>query len=182
MMIVPFLDLIDTDEDKQKFSELYFQYKDLVYWVASHKINDSNLAQDVAQEVWLYIAKNFDKIQEINSGKTKVFITTLTNSRAIDKYRMEKHLVPVPLDSDVFNEEEEETYLNNIEYVELHHAIEQLDEEDRNYIRLYYYLNFTGKEIAEMLDKTPAYVRKRLQIIRGRLRAILEGGVDNDKS
>ena len=67
-----FLTLLDTEEEKKKFIELYDTYKDLLYWIAFSKVNNIEDAEDCVQETFFYVAKNFNKIGEI------IVLTTTT--------------------------------------------------------------------------------------------------------
>ena len=58
-MLNIFLSLIDSDEDKAKFSNLYEQYKNLMFYIARDILKDEHLAEDAVQEAFIRIAKNF---------------------------------------------------------------------------------------------------------------------------
>ena len=175
-MIVPFLDLIDSEEDKIKFSELYHKYENLMMWVAMKRLNNTHHAEESVQDAWLYIATHFDKVEDVNSSRTKAYVSTIADSFAIDKLRKEKKVVLFPADAVVVDEGEDEKFFENIDYLDIQAAIEKLDPLDRNMIRLRYYFGYNSKEIGEMLGRSDASVRKRLQYARQRIKAMIEGG------
>lgn len=55
-----FLNLIDSAEDKEKFKHFYNKYVGMVIWIAKSRLRDNqSLAEECAQETFLYFAKNF---------------------------------------------------------------------------------------------------------------------------
>ena len=82
-MIGLFLNLLDTQNEKNKFIKLYDTYSDLLYWIALKKTSCIEDAEECVQETFLYVAKHFDKIGEINSKKTKIYLSTIITGFAI---------------------------------------------------------------------------------------------------
>ena len=70
-MVGLFLNLLDTQNEKNKFIKLYDTYSDLLYWIALKKTSCIEDAEECVQETFLYVAKHFDKIGEINSKKKR---------------------------------------------------------------------------------------------------------------
>ena len=58
-MLAIYLAALDSADNAEAFEAVYERYKRLVYHVACQIVHDPHLAEDVAQEVFLYIAKNF---------------------------------------------------------------------------------------------------------------------------
>lgn len=85
-MIGLFLNLLDTQTEKEKFMELYNEYKDLLYWIALKRTNCIEDAEECVQETFFYVAKHFDKITEIVSKQTKIYLSTIVTGFAIDIY------------------------------------------------------------------------------------------------
>ena len=57
-MLAIYLAALDSADNAEAFEAVYERYKRLVYHVACQIVHDPHLAEDVAQEVFLYIAKN----------------------------------------------------------------------------------------------------------------------------
>lgn len=68
-----YLTVLDDQSNEEQFIDVYNTYKRPVYHTAYKIMGDSYLAEDVLQEVFLYVAKNFSKFIE----------KTVTNSRLI---------------------------------------------------------------------------------------------------
>ena len=63
--------MIDAEEDKQKFAILYETYRHLMMKVALNVLKDTFLAEDAVHEAFIKIAKNMEKIGEIDATATK---------------------------------------------------------------------------------------------------------------
>ena len=65
-MLSLYLAVLDDQSNEEQFIDVYNTYKRLVYHTAYKIMGDSYLAEDVLQEVFLYVAKNFSKIHREN--------------------------------------------------------------------------------------------------------------------
>ena len=63
-MLALYLSVLDDRNFEEDFTEVYNTYKRLVYHTAYKIMDDSYLAEDVLQEVFLYVAKIFLKFIE----------------------------------------------------------------------------------------------------------------------
>ena len=66
MLLSLYLAVLDDQSNEEQFIDVYNTYKRLVYHTAYKIMGDSYLAEDVLQEVFLYVAKNFSKIHREN--------------------------------------------------------------------------------------------------------------------
>ena len=66
MLLSLYLAVLDDQSKEEQFIDVYNTYKRLVYHTAYKIMGDSYLAEDVLQEVFLYVAKNFSKIHREN--------------------------------------------------------------------------------------------------------------------
>ena len=168
-----FLVLIDDDADKKRFEELYYKYKGLMAHVAAEKFGNREDIEEILQEAFLYIAKNFDKVGDIHSGRTKCFVCVITEGFAIDKYRKEKkNLNNIPPDNDIADEKDTDFSLNS--KAELNMAMNALNDEYRNFLYLKYVFGYKSKEIAAAYGLSDAYVRKKIQLAKAEIKKHLE--------
>ena len=65
-LLALYLSALDDRNFEEEFTEVYNTYKRLVYHTAYKIMGDSYLAEDMLQEVFLYVAKNFSKIHREN--------------------------------------------------------------------------------------------------------------------
>lgn len=173
-MIMMFLNLLDTQEEKDGFLELYDTYKDLLYWIALKKTTSIEDAEECVQETFFYVAKHFDKIGEIKSKRTKCYLSTIVTGFAIDIYN---DFQKSELISNDDNELRDIEYFENFEKVELTAAFDDiLDEESKIFFYLKYIYNYKSSEIAEIYNVKDSLVRKKLQYAREKLKQYLIQG------
>lgn len=168
--MIAFLDLIDNDKDKERFEHLYNKYRGLMAYIINEKVHTNEDVEDVLQDVFFYIAKNFDKITDVDSAQTKSFICVVTQGFAISKFRKEKrHMNNIPFD---------ETFETNASYddfdmynrADLKIILNSLSDEYRNLLYLTYTFGFTSKEIAKIYGITDSNVRKKIQFAKAKIR------------
>ena len=68
------METVDTVAKKRKVEQLYEKYQKLMYVVAYHILNHH---QDAVLESWEKIIRHMDKIDHIDSPKTKSFLVIL---------------------------------------------------------------------------------------------------------
>ena len=81
-MLAIYLAALDSADNAEAFEAVYERYKWLVYHVACQIVHDPHLAEDVAQEVFLYIAKNFARLHRQDPHKFAAYLVSCTRSRA----------------------------------------------------------------------------------------------------
>ena len=89
-MLALYLSLIDSDESKDKFEELYLKYRRQMKIIAFKILGDEGLAEDAVHNAFLKIISAFDKFNEIDCQKTKNLIVIIIRSVSIDMYRKRK--------------------------------------------------------------------------------------------
>lgn len=171
-MISVFLSLIDSESDKEKFTELYNTYKDLLYWIALRKTNSVEDSEECVQETFFYVAKHFEKISDVKSKRTKGYLSAIVTGFAIDIYNNSKKANIVSLDDE---DSADIQYYEDFEKTELLTAFDNvLDEESKIYFYLKYIYKYKSSEIAQIYKVKDSYVRKKLQYAKEKLRKHLE--------
>lgn len=84
------METVDTAAKKRKVEQLYEKYQKLMYVVAYHILNHHQDAEDAVLESWEKIIRHMDKIDHIDSPKTKSFLVILVERTSIDHYRKNK--------------------------------------------------------------------------------------------
>ena len=82
-----YLMMIDSPEDQSKFEKVYLTYKGLMYHTAYKVLNNEEDAEDAVHKAFVKIAENISKIGEPVCPKTKVYVVTIVENKAIDLYR-----------------------------------------------------------------------------------------------
>lgn len=57
-MLMICLGMMDTQEEKSKFEELYYQYRKLMHWRAKQILTDDMLAEDAVHEAFIKIIRH----------------------------------------------------------------------------------------------------------------------------
>ncbi len=161
-MLSAFLTLIDSESDKYKFEQIYEKYKDMVYNIAYHRLNDYHLAQDAIQEALLRIAKVIDKFDDVDSESTKGLVCTIAKYAAIYIYSKSNPDNPESVESDRQTTVVYDDY--SADYI--YDALQRLDEKYSSVLLLKIKYELTDKEIAEIIHLPYNTVRSRIQ--RGR--------------
>lgn len=171
------LELIHKDPDKG-MNRLMDTYAGLVYYIVSRKIPGKE--QDIEECMSDIFLEVYNKIDDFDSekGNLKVFITTIADRRAIDRFRKiisvkeddveDETLFELPSD-----ETPESKYIEKEKNSRLLAEIQKLGEPDSEILYRRYYLSQPVKSIAENLGMKSNTVTKRitraLSILKTRL-------------
>lgn len=90
IMLGVYLALIDEPSDKEKFTEIYNHYRDMMHRRAMSILHNTVLAEEAVQESFLKIAKNISKISSPVCSKTASFIVIIVRNTSYDILRTEK--------------------------------------------------------------------------------------------
>lgn len=82
-----YLSLIDTNEEKSKFERIYEAYRNLMYYAASRILGDTRDSEDVVHQAFLKIIEILDKIPAAVCPQTHSLVVTIVERKAIDLYR-----------------------------------------------------------------------------------------------
>ena len=152
---------------KQSVNELIERYRDNLFAVAFHMCKNAADADDIVQETFLqyYLSgQNFDNEQHIRSWLIRVAINKAKN---INHSFWRQHKVPL--------EEYMETLVfETPEDGELFETVMNLPDKYRIVIHLYYYEDFSIREIAKTLRLTENTIKVRLMRGRKMLREVLK--------
>lgn len=83
-MLQVYLNLLDTQEDKEKFEQLYALYSKKMYKVAYQILRNRHDAEDAVHDSVIAIIDNLEKIKKINCHETWSYIVTIVKSRAFN--------------------------------------------------------------------------------------------------
>lgn len=170
-----YLAILETDEEKSKFEELYIKYKKNMYSVAYSILHNVEDSEDAVHQAFLTIANNFDKVCKIPRQEVKAYIVIIIRNVSINMYNKNKRIAEHSAgldDNAVINIDMLEQY----EYKQLVKTISQLPQIYKDVIYLYYLEGFTAKEISKMLSISSDTVWKRAERAKKMLKEKLERG------
>lgn len=173
------LAFIDDEKNEEDFIRLYNNYKNYVFKLSYSFLNDHYLAEDCLQEIFIIIAKNFDKIDSIDSKRTKNLIITITKCVSMKIYNKRMSNDELALDKDIdknaaIKSNVEDEMFNRYTVQALYSAIDGLEEHYKIPLILKDFYSFSCKEISEMLGINKHNVRKRLSRARLKIKEELE--------
>ena len=90
-MLMFYLAMLDTPEQKSKFQMIYENYTGQILQTAHSLARNYMDAEDIAQDVFLKIINNIDTIQNENPLRLRALIIQMTKFASIDLLRKKKH-------------------------------------------------------------------------------------------
>lgn len=163
-MLMIYMTLMDDEEDKSKFEEIYHEYSKLMRYRAYEILKDQHLAEDAVHQAFLKIINNLNKISSVKCNKTKHFLVVVVERVAIDIYNKnhKKDIISydeleekqqIGVNSDLL----EQANLNDIEKI-----IYQLPDTYREIFILKYSNECSNREIAKLLNLKEGTICQRL--------------------
>ena len=141
-------------------------YSDMLLRIALNRMNSIAEAEDVVQTTFERLMKRQPRFE--NREHEKAWLIKTAIRICIDEARKNARHANVPLNEEIAAAYSEESF-------ELLDTVRQLPEQDRDAVYLYYYEEYTIKEIAKLLGEREGTIRSRLSRARKKLRAIMEG-------
>lgn len=169
--MIVYLQLMDAAEERSKFEQLYARYRQLMFYTAFQVLKRPQDAEDAVHQAFLSIAENISKISDPDCPKTRAYIVTIVERKAIDMLRAERRHPSVPLDEAING--------ISVEYDgdnALARAILELPAAYRQCILLKYHHGYSTKEIAGILHLSLANTSKLLQRAKAKLKELYQEG------
>ena len=150
-----YLQLLQTEDDREKFSVIYSTYKGLMYHVAFEILQNEQDAEDAVGNAFVKVCENFEKIGEPVCPQTKSFLVMVTESRAIDIYRRKNRFEMVSFEDAMIG-----VSYDLEEMDELVSCLAVLPARHREVMILKYRHNMESKEIGKLLGLSADNVRQ----------------------
>jgi RNA polymerase sigma-70 factor, ECF subfamily len=177
-----------ADDDAGAFEELMRRYQNRVIALLVHIVGRRDLAEDLAQDVFLRLYRA--RKRYVPGSKFSTWLFTITNNVASNALRTlarrkEVNLAPTTPDEGTGNAIESMALaasglmptrqLDKSEMAQVvQSAIECLNERQRMAVLLAKFEQLSYAEIGEIMDMTPQAIKSLLSRARGRLKEILE--------
>lgn len=167
-MLVFYLTIIDSEEEKSKFEAIYLHYRNYMYYVANKILQSPESAEDAVHSAFIKIIENLHKIGEIDCPQAASYIVIIVKNISLNLYkRNKKDRERAVISMDEYEIADSGNLQNNCECKwtaeEVANKIEQLAEIYRLPMLLKYYHDKSTKEIAVLLDLKADTVKKRIQ-------------------
>ena len=168
-MLVYYLQMFDTPEEKIRFEQIYLKYSGLMYHVADGILRDHQEAEDAVHNAFLRIIKKFSKFKSIPAKDLTPQIVVIARNEAISLLRKRKDADPL---------EDWEGFAETAEEVSDYHALvdtfTHLPQTYRAAMEMKLLLGYSDGEIAAKLGLSKKAVSVRISRGRQLLRNIVE--------
>ena len=168
-MLVMFLAMLETEEDQRRFTRLFEAHEKKIYAVVLRVLGDRTQAEDAAQQTWLKLVQNWDRVSALSWGEVEGYTVTVAKNCALDILRAERRTVAFPEDWDPPAQEDRQE-----EYDYLISLIRSLPENYRRVLELKLVEEQTNQVIARRLGLKETTVGVRVLRGRAMLRERLE--------
>lgn len=159
-----YLQTIDSPRERTKFETVYHLYRQTMYAVAFKILRNPQDAEDAVHHAFVKIAENIKKISDPECPKTKCYVVTIVENKAIDLYRKKQCRAHLPLDDEAVGITVEYTGDN-----ELARCMAKLSPRYRDILLLKYHHGYTTREIAGLLGLTLSNASKLEQRAKAKL-------------
>ena len=161
--------------DQKAFEQLFFRHKDRVYTIAFTYTENRVIAEELVQDVFVRVWKNRHKLKEIDNFSS--WIGAIARNRALtalqkiarEGERREELISHLPTEVSDAEERVQGNYMEEL----LEKALTRLSPQQRKVFVLSRLQGHSRKEVAEMLNLTPATVSVHLTIALRSIRAFL---------
>lgn len=158
-------------DNHQTFKQLFDTYADDLLAISYAYLKDWNMAEDVVQDVFL---KHWQKREQFRSDSSlKTYLTRAVINRSKDILKSWRYRTHILTNQFFTSTREKQALIEQEEQHTIGHAVLQLPIDLREIILLYFYKEFTYREIAELLNTPESTVRHRMtkakQILREEL-------------
>ena len=160
-MLTIFLAMLETEEDRQKFTRLYETLEKKVYAVALRVLRNPDQAEDAAQQVWLHLLRKWELVSTLSWEKAGGYAITAAKNAALDQLRVQRRTESLPEDWDPparADGEEDYQYLVSL--------VRELPEGYRRVLELKLVEELSSREIAKRLRIRESTVSSR--VMRGK--------------
>jgi len=161
-MLAICLAMLETEQDQRRFTRLFEAHEKKIHAVALRVLGDPDKAEDAAQQTWLQLIKNWDRVSALPWRETEGYVVTVAKNCALDILRAERRTTAFPEDWDPPAREDGQE-----EYRYLISLIRSLPGNYRRILELKCVEEQTNREIARRLGIKESTVAVR--VMRGRI-------------
>lgn len=169
-MLLIYLNMLETGEDKAKMTQIYKRYEGLVYSIAYDYLKNQHDAEDAMHDAFLRIVKNINGIEEISGHKTKAFVVIVTESVCKDFLKKKKKIKMTSFEvmeyELVAEEDVENSVIENCTAEILRGKISELEPIHMQALILRYSKELSYDEMSGILGISNSAARKRVQRAR----------------
>ena len=158
--------------DKEALLSLIMKEKDNYYKLAYFYMKNEHDALDILQEMIIVLYKEIPKLRKLNSfySWSKKILVNICKKELSKKTNEELDLF-YPIEEKGFKESENKIYLKSL--------IESLNEDQKEVIKLRYYLDYSYDEISQIMDIPLGTVKSRINKGLNKIRKDIGGDIND---
>lgn len=153
--------------NKEWFTSQVHEHQDELYRLAYHILRSREDAEDALQESLFRAYSNLWQLKQPKYFKT--WITKILMNACFELQRKRKNILDIDEYKEAIGTSEDITTA-----IVMEKAIQELDDVNRQIIFMFYYEDYSVKEISEVLNVSVMNVKQRLSRSRKMLKTILE--------
>lgn len=175
------LALIDEPSDKEKFTDIYNTYNNMMFKVAMSVMHNEALANETVQDCLFKIAMSIVKFPAVGTKKAKAFVVIMVRNKAVDNLKLEHIDITDPIgESEIISNDIVSEILSDMGYKHIVEEILKLDIIYRDILSLRLIYEYSVEEICSLLDISENTAKSRIYRGRKILKKRLEG-IHNEK-
>ena len=168
-MLAVFLNLLENEDDRQKFIWLYETNHSKMERIALHILQNQRDAEDAVQNAFIQIIRHFERVYEVPCEKLPFWCISIVKNEALTIHRKNQKVVLMD------NCENVEVAVPTItDYTELVDLFARLPDTYRAVLEMKFILEYSSKEIGERLGLSEQAVNTRVSRGRALLKEIVE--------
>lgn len=152
-----YLQMLSSDDDREKFEELYSKYRLLMFSIAKEILKNNEDSEDAVHQAFLSLVRYIDKIESVNSPETQSLVSIITKNKAIDIYRKRTKESCIDIEEAFMGKQIVLQEDNNLAQIIL-----GLPPKMRDILLLHYDNGYSTLEISKMLNMKQNTVQKNI--------------------
>ena len=156
-MLVYYLQMLDTPEEKVRFEQIYLKYRGLMYHVAEDILHNRQDAEDAVSEAVVAAYENIGKLKKEDAFKSWIFtiLSNICKKKWRNASKESSHAAEGVLDE----ASGEETDMGLA--LDVQKAFFLLEEEEQTIVGMSVFGGYNSQEIGEALKLNPNTVRSK---------------------
>ena len=181
-MLLIYLNMLETDVDRAKMTQIYERYEGLVFYIAKDFLKNIQDAEDATHDAFLRIVKNISCVEDISSHKTKGFVVIVIENVCKNYLKKKKRAEVISFEQVEYeittDEDVEKSVIENMTAENLRKRIDELEPIHQQALILRYSKQLSYDEMSKILGIKQSAVRKRVQRARDILAIKIEESND----
>lgn len=166
--------------EESAFEKLITRYHHPLFNYIFYYTKDRQLTEDITQETFEKMINNIPKYESKKGAKFSTWLFTIARNTMTDEFRKRKIRSFVDIEGCaslpfVGGADIEETVIRKDEIRRVKHAIEHLPNDTKSIVYLRFYMDFSYKEISQILSFTPEKIKWRLHDAMEKIRLMMKG-------